>query len=133
STMENDQGLLHRVLREHKDILDATLVESEAFINYAAGLFIRQMVRAPGNSMLLRLQRTASDVRTALSRIPATSPNLAALAERSGAAYGPEDTRLYAFLFEQVRNRNFSFLHVGALADPAITDKPDIASLKAAN
>ena len=133
STRENDQGLLHRVLREHNDILDATLVESGAFINYAGGLFIRQMVRAPGASMLLRLQRAASDARTVLSRIPATSPNLAAVAERSGAAYGPEDTRLYALLFEQLRNRNFSFLHVGALADPAIADKAAIASLKAAN
>ena len=99
STRVDDQSLLGQLLYDNRDILDATLVE-KGLINYAEGSFIRQALRCAGNSMPLRLQRAADDIRAALSRIPARNPNPAAFA----AADDDAGKQFYAFLFEQLRN-----------------------------
>lgn len=128
SAREDDQGLLQRVLHDNQDILDATLIE-KGLLNYAKGSFIRQALRCAGNSMPLRLQRAALDIRAALSRIPAGNPVRAAFVANHDAA----GKRLYAFLFEQLRDQFCSLLHIGPLATVAGVDEAEIPELEAAN
>ena len=121
----DDQILLQRVLRDNRDILDATLVDSSETINYATGSFIRQILRSSVDSLPLRLQWTARDAQIALSR----SPDANALPANH---IGLQST-LYTFLFEQLRNRFCSMLFIGRLVNVSGLAASSIPAIEAAH
>ena len=65
---QNDQGLLHGILKQDRAIADALLVESMAFINSMEARFIRQHLRAQASDFDIRLQNIIEQVRTVLHR-----------------------------------------------------------------
>lgn len=95
---DNDQDLLHQILRHDQAIGDATLVEPMTFINSMHARFIRQHLRAQADNFDTRFRNIVEHVRTVL--LHDGSPSAMAACEML-----PDDLREQAQFLHSVRRR----------------------------
>lgn len=110
---DNDQDLLHRMLREDRGIAAATHIESMAVLNSAHARFIRQRVRAQFASFEDRLREIAVEVSAAMRAGGLEPPPPAARAAE----------RERALLLHPIRGRPWLAEAPAAVPDPEAAEQ----------
>lgn len=122
----DDQHLLQMVLLQDENLLEGVLLEQASFMNYAAGSFIRQVIREHGSDRVEQLTALVAQVRADANK---RQPRLPALASRlgDGEKAGPNRALVhYDTLFGARRRDRLSVLQIGGLHGAILTGRNDL-------